>query len=196
MGMEGSCSNANEGRFDVEDVRIDIPAAGRYWSTSRRASSAIPTFISPEANYGVPLPAVLGHELAGKFAKSTDVRELKVGDHAGSDRSCSSVVRPQAFAGPVARTSASIEEMRRATSDGQRLTRMSDDKPVYTGWGTAAFAEQALVHENQLVKIPELCPSAGLDFGLWCDNGRGSAINSADLKTGDTVVAIGVGGVG
>jgi len=85
----------------------------------------------------------------------------------------------------------------RATSDGQRLTRMSDDKPVYTGWGTAAFAEQALVHENQLVKIPEAVPFPQASIlGCGVITGAGAAINSANLKTGDTVVVIGVGGVG
>jgi hypothetical protein len=81
MGMKAAVLNANEGRFDVEDVRIDIP--GREVLVDVKACGLCHSDLHlAEANYGVPLPAVLGHELAGVVREvGPDVRELKVGDH-------------------------------------------------------------------------------------------------------------------
>ncbi|WP_371432125.1 alcohol dehydrogenase catalytic domain-containing protein, partial [Novosphingobium sp.] len=195
--MKAAVLNANEGRFDVEDVRIDIPKGREVLVDVKACGLCHSDLHLAEANYGVPLPAVLGHELAGVVREvGPDVRELKVGDHVVGSlvQFCGHCV--SCLSGRTYQCE-HPEETMRATSAGQRLTRMSDDKPVYTGWGTAAFAEQALVHENQLVKIPEAVPFPQASIlGCGVITGAGAAINSADLKTGDTVVVIGVGGVG
>jgi S-(hydroxymethyl)glutathione dehydrogenase/alcohol dehydrogenase len=59
------------------------------------------------------------------------------------------------------------------------------------------FAEQALIHENQLVSIPESVPfpQAAL-IGCGVLTGAGAVLNTANVRTGETVVIIGAGGVG
>src|SRR3546814_19405713 len=48
------------------------------------------------------------------------------------------------------------EETLRGADDTPRLSR--DGEPVTPVFGTSAFAEYSLVHENQLAKIPEELP--------------------------------------
>lgn len=125
-----------------------------------------------------------------------DVRELKVGDHvvASLVQYCGHCV--SCLSGRTYECENPQETMR-AAGEASRLTRSSDGAPVYTGWGTAAFAEQALIYENQLVKVPEAVPfPQACVLGCGVITGAGAAINSADLKSGEAAVVIGVGGVG
>lgn len=195
--MKAAVLNAVEGRFDIEDVTIAQPVGREVLVKVKACGLCHSDLHLAEANFGTPLPAVLGHELAGVVeAVGPDVRDFKIGDHVvgslvqfcGHCLSCLSG-RTYQCEHP--------EETMRAAEEGQRLTRTSDGKPVYTGWGTAAFAEQALVHENQLVKVPDELPFAQASvLGCGVITGAGAAINTAGMKPGATAVVIGVGGVG
>lgn len=195
--MKAAVLNAHEGLFDIEDVSIDAPK-GREVLVDVKATGLCHSDLHfAEANYGTPLPAVLGHELAGVvIAVGPDVREIRVGDHVVGSLvqycgHCVSCLSGRTF------QCEHPDETMRAPEDGQRLTRTSDGQPVYTGWGTAAFAERTLVHENQLVKVPDEVPFAQASIlGCGVITGAGAAINTAGMKPGDTAVVIGVGGVG
>ncbi|MET9592293.1 zinc-binding dehydrogenase [Streptomyces sp. NPDC006516] len=59
------------------------------------------------------------------------------------------------------------------------------------------FAEEALIHENQLGVIPEDMPWAPAALiGCGVLTGAGAVLNSAGVQQGETVVVIGAGGVG
>lgn len=195
--MKAAVLNANEGRFDIEEVQIDAPRGREVLVEVKACGLCHSDLHLAEADYGTPLPAVLGHELAGIVrAVGPDVLELAVGDHVVGSLiqfcgHCTSCLSGRTY------QCEHPDETMRPVTDAPRLTRVSDDAPVYTGWGTAAFAEQTLVHENQLVKIPEAVPFAQASLlGCGVITGAGAAVNSADLKPGDTVVVIGIGGVG
>src|SRR6201999_3841776 len=97
----------------------------------------------------VPTPAVLGHELAGVVAAvGPEVTQLRVGDHVvGSlTQACGTCARclsgrPFQCLRP--------DSMARRAGEAPRLSRKG--AVLYQGFGLAAFAERALVHENQLV---------------------------------------------
>jgi Zn-dependent alcohol dehydrogenase len=77
---------------------------------------------------------------------------------------------------------------RHHTADGRNLGHIAK---------VGAFAEHTVVSTNSLVKIEPhlpLAPMALLSCGI--PTGYGSAENRARVKTGDTVVVIGVGGIG
>jgi len=78
---------------------------------------------------------------------------------------------------------------------GGRLTRAGE--PLSQIFGLGGFAEQALIHENQLVSIPKFVPfpQAAL-IGCGVLTGAGAVLNTANVGTGETVVVIGAGGVG
>ncbi len=80
--MKAAVLNAINGRFDIETVQIGSPI-GREVLVEIKASGLCHSDLHfAENDYGVPLPAVFGHELAGIVtAVGAEVREFAVGDH-------------------------------------------------------------------------------------------------------------------
>lgn len=193
--MKAAILNELNGTFNVEEIQIDKPR-GREVLVEIKASGLCHSDLHmAESDFGVPLPAVFGHELAGIVKEiGPDVREFAVGDHVvgsliqycGHCEACLDGRTYQCM---------HPEETLRGAEDGQRLTR--DGEPVTPVFGTAAFAEYALVHENQLAGVPKELPFPQASIlGCGCVTGAGAAINTADVKPGDTVAVLGVGGVG
>ena len=83
-----------------------------------------------------------------------------------------------------------------ALQDERRLHNKSG-KPIRQGLDTGAFAEYVIVDQSQLVIVPNAMPleSAAL---LACGviTGLGAVVNRAQVRPGNSVVVIGVGGVG
>jgi len=193
--MKAAILNSFDGQFDIEDIEIGSPVGREVLVEVKACGLCHSDLHLAQANYGTPLPAVLGHEVAGIVTEvGPDVRELKVGDHVVGSlvQSCGhclpcSTGRTYQCANP--------QETLRDAKLGQRLTR--NGEAVTTGWGTAGFAEKTLVHENQLVKVPDEVPfpQASL-LGCSVITGAGAVINTAGMRPGDTVAVIGVGGVG
>ena len=68
---------------------------------------------------------------------------------------------------------------------------------LFQGFGLGGFAEQALVHEQQLVVVPKEMPFAQAALlGCGVVTGAGSVLNTANVRPGDSVVIFGAGGVG
>jgi S-(hydroxymethyl)glutathione dehydrogenase/alcohol dehydrogenase len=72
-----------------------------------------------------------------------------------------------------------------------------DGTALFQGFGLGGFAEQALIHENQLAVVPNEMPFAQAALlGCGVVTGAGSVLNTANVSAGDTVVIFGAGGVG
>jgi len=193
--MKAAVLNASNGIFDVEDIQIDQPK-GREVLVEVKASGLCHSDLHmAESDFGVPLPAVFGHELAGVVKGiGPDVREFTIGDHVVGSLiqycgHCEACISGRTY------QCEHPEETLRDAAQGQRLSR--DGQAVTPVFGTSAFAEYSLVHENQLVKVPDALPfPQAAILGCGCVTGAGAAINTANVKPGDTVAVIGVGGVG
>lgn len=168
------------------EVLLDVKASGLCHSDELAASYPIP---------GFPPPMVLGHEVAGIVtALGPEVTEFNVGDHVvgclqaycGICRTCQAG-KPQLCRNPGATA--------RGAGDASRLSE--NGTTVTQGMGLAGFAQQALIHENQLVAIPAEVPwpQAAL-LGCGVVTGAGALLNAANVSASDTVVIIGTGGVG
>jgi S-(hydroxymethyl)glutathione dehydrogenase/alcohol dehydrogenase len=193
--MKAAVLNRDRGKFEIEQVVIDKPKQREVLIAVKASGLCHSDLHMSEGGFGVQLPAVFGHELAGVVEEiGPDVREFKVGDHVVASLiqycgHCEACLDGRTY------QCLHPEETLRAKENGQRLTR--DGKPVTPVFGTAAFAEYALVHENQLAKVPDSLPfPQACILGCGCVTGAGAAINTANVKAGDTVAVIGVGGVG
>jgi S-(hydroxymethyl)glutathione dehydrogenase / alcohol dehydrogenase len=193
--MKAAVINDYNGIFEIKDVAIDKPR-GREVLVEIKASGLCHTDLHlAENNFGTKLPGVFGHEIAGIVKEiGPDVRDFKVGDHV--------VGGPVQFCGHChpcldGRTyhCDHPEETLRAEGDEPRLTL--DGEALTPLFGTSGFAEFSLVHENQLAAVPKEMPfpQASL-LGCGCITGAGAAINTARVKAGETVVVLGLGGVG
>lgn len=193
--MKAAILNTLNARFEIEDVKLDAPK-GREVLVEVKASGLCHSDLHmAENNFGVPLPAVFGHELAGIVRQvGPDVREFKVGDHVVGSLiqycgHCEACLDGRTY------QCKHPEETLRGPQEPPRITR--DGAPVTSVFGTAAFAEYTLVHENQLARVPDELPFPQASIlGCGCITGAGAAINTAKVKSGDTVAVIGVGGVG
>ncbi len=194
--MKAAILNNLDGTFQIEEIEIDVPR-GREVLVEVKASGLCHSDLHfAEQDFGVPLPAVLGHELAGVvLAVGPEVREFSVGDHVvgsliqfcGHCRAC--------IGGRTYQCTRPEETLRDDPNHMHRLTR--DGEGVAQGFGTGAFAERALVHENQLALVPKELPFAQASrLGCGTITGAGAAINTASVRPGDTVAVIGIGGVG
>lgn len=70
-------------------------------------------------------------------------------------------------------------------------------EPLAHGFDSATFAEEAVLHENSLIKIADDVPfEVAALFGCAVTTGLGAVFNSAEVQSGDSVAVIGCGGVG
>ena len=192
--MKALVVNALGGGFDSEEIDIASPI-GREVLVDVQASGLCHTDVLFATNNIIPMPAVLGHEVAGIVAEiGPDVEQFRVGDHVVGSlvQSCGACARclssrPFQCLHPEA-------TLRRPT-DPPRLRR--HDISLSQGLGLGGFAERALIHENQLAVLPKAMPFAQAALlGCGVVTGAGAVLNTAEVRAGDTVVVFGAGGVG
>ena len=183
------------GGFHVEDVAIDDPI-GQEVLVDVKASGLCRTDLSVASHpHDYPVPAVFGHELAGIVTKvGPEVTDFTIGDHVvgtliqfcGRCANCLSERSYQCL---------DRDATLRKADQPSRLTR--DGADVAQVFGLGAFAQQALVHSNQLVKIADEMPfpQAAL-LGCGGLTGTGAVLNTARVRPGESVVIVGAGGVG
>jgi S-(hydroxymethyl)glutathione dehydrogenase/alcohol dehydrogenase len=192
--MKALVVNALGGGFDLDDVQVAAPM-GREVLVDVQASGLCHTDLLFATHDIVPLPAVLGHELAGVVAEvGPDVVLLRVGDHVVGSLTQSCGMCARCLSGRPFQCQYP-ESTLRSPTDAPRLTR--DGIGVFQGLGLGGFAERALIHENQLARVPKNMPFAQAALlGCGVVTGAGAVLNTANVSAGDTVVVIGAGGVG
>ncbi len=129
----------------------------------------------------VPVPAVLGHEVAGIVAAvGPDVVHIRVGDHVVGSlaQSCGGCAR--CLSGRSYQCRHPETTLRRPT-DSPRLSR--NGVGLFQGFGLGGFAERALIHENQLAVIPTELPFAQASLlGCGVVTGAGAVLNTANVS--------------
>jgi len=192
--MKALVLHAIGARFECEDVDIAEPM-GREVLIDVRASGLCHTDLLFATHDIVPMPAVLGHEVAGIVAEvGPDVTQFSAGDHVVGSlaQSCGSCAR--CLAGRSFQCRHPESTLRRPT-EAPRLSR--NGVGVFQGLGLGGFAERALIHENQLAVVPEEMPFAQAALlGCGVVTGAGAVLNTAAVSAGESVVIFGAGGVG
>lgn len=185
-------------RWSVEEVELDGPQEGEVL-VSFEATGLCHSDHHIRAGdlVGGPLPIIGGHEGAGIVQEvGPGVRDLKVGDHVvasflpacGRCRWCATGQQNLCDLGIMIMTGTQVDGSYRRRARGQ-------DVGVMSLLGT--FSQYGTVSETSLVKIDDDLPlSRACLIGCGITTGWGSAVNTADVKPGDTVVVIGFGGIG
>lgn len=172
----------------ADEVQIQMHAAGMCHSDYHITTGATP----------IGLPALGGHEGAGVVTKvGRNVTGVAEGDHVilafipacGTCPPCLKGFRSLCDRGAVLLGG-------KAIADGtSRIHAGSHEVSPMNLLGT--FAPYMTVHKDSVVKIDDDIPfETAAIMGCAVPTGFGSATNVADVKPGETVIIVGVGGIG
>jgi len=145
-----------------------------------------------------PTPMALGHEAAGIVESvGPGVIDLKPGDHVVMVfvPSCGHCM-PCAEGRPaLCEPGNAANGVGTLISGERRLSR--NGEAINHHLGVSAFADHAVVSRNSLVKVdPSLPFEHAALFGCAVLTGVGAAVNTAQVRPGQSVAIVGLGGVG
>jgi S-(hydroxymethyl)glutathione dehydrogenase/alcohol dehydrogenase len=196
----------------VEEIEVDQPKAAEVlveWKVAGMCHSdehlvtgdMVPPPEMREMMGGIPelFPIIGGHEGAGVIVEvGPGVTSVAAGDHVsasfipacGRCRYCSTGRQNLCDQGAAAFLPGMI-------TDGTSRHRLDDgtDLMLFAKLGT--FAQYSCVAESQVIKVePDLPLDAVALVSCGVATGWGSATKRADVSAGDTVVVVGIGGIG
>jgi NDMA-dependent alcohol dehydrogenase len=180
-----------------DDIEVAAPKAGEL--KVRIAASGVCHSDLSVQNGTIPLPPpiVLGHEGAGVIEEVGEgVTGFEVGDHVvltfvPECGECFFCTRDQGFMCEKA----AMLNMGGMLDGTKRLSSGGQDLSVMAGCGT--FSELTVVPAISAVKIDKDVPlKIAALLGCGVQTGVGAAMNTANIRKGDTVAVIGCGGVG
>lgn len=195
--MKASVTNGPGEGFVLEDIDIDDPI-GAEVLVQIKANGLCRSDLSAQVD-GIgglyPLPAVLGHEPAGEvIAVGPEVTDFAVGDHVVGSLIQSCGACPHCLTGRSVICTNPDATLRRPDQP-PRLSRKG--VALTQTFGLGSFAQQMLVHQNQLVAVPHDIPWAQAALlGCGVITGAGAVLNKAKVQAGESVVVVGAGGVG
>ena len=184
--------------LSIEEVELDPPQSGEVLVQIKAAGLCHSDLVAINGERAKPVPMVIGHEASGIVSKvGPDVYGLAVGDHvvpvyvANCGR-CDMCQEGR----PALCQPATIANKAGTLIDG--TTRLhSDGQIIFHHSGVAAFSEYAVISQNALVRIdPEIPFEVAALFGCAVVTGVGSVVNTANVKPGQSVAIVGLGGVG
>jgi S-(hydroxymethyl)glutathione dehydrogenase/alcohol dehydrogenase len=196
--------------WQIEEIEVDPPKAGElivHWKVAGLCHSDehfVTGDMVPPAEMlemaGMPpfFPVCAGHEGAGIVAEvGPGVTSVQVGDHVsasfipscGTCRYCSTGRQNLCDAGAGTMANGMITDgTNRHWLDGGEVKMMAK---------VGTFSQYSCVAEASVIKVdPDLPLEAVALVSCGVATGFGSATQRADVRTGDTVVVVGIGGIG
>lgn len=135
-------------------------------------------------------PFLLGHEAAGVVETVGDrVTHVKPGDYV--------VLNWRAVCGECRACLKGEPKYCFNTHNASKKMSLTDGTELEAALGIGAFIEKTLVHEGQCTKVDESeDPAVAGLLGCGIMAGLGAAVNTGEIKRGESAAVIGVGGVG
>ena len=201
MGQQWSVEEFELDPPKAGEVLVEMAAAGLCHSDEHIRNGDMSASNEVMQAYGLPsmFPLIGGHEGAGVVLEiGQGVTDFAPGDHVvtsfvavcGKCRWCNSGMEYICDMGATVMVPGMPTDgtFRHHTDDGRNLGHLSK---------VGAFSKHTVVSTDSIIKIDRnlpLLPMALLSCGI--PTGYGSAENRAKVRSGDTVVVIGVGGIG
>lgn len=184
--------------ISIGEVELDPPGSGEILVRIEAAGLCHSDLSVVDGNRVRPVPMLLGHEAAGRVEElGVGVTGLAVGDRVvmaflprcGECRNCRTDGKLPCSTGSAANNAGVL------LGDGQRLHR--DGEEVKHHLGVSAFATHAVVNQKSVVRIDDdVPPEIAAVLGCAVLTGGGAVINTGRPQDGDTVIVVGLGGVG
>jgi S-(hydroxymethyl)glutathione dehydrogenase/alcohol dehydrogenase len=174
----------------VEHVRLPDPGPGEVRVRIRAAGVCHSDLSMVNGTLRPPFPLVLGHEAAGVVTEAGDGARVRVGDPvvlnwAPPCRRCWFCTHRQPW---LCETTGGPAAARGWTGDGT---------PMNVTLGLGALADEVVVGDHAVVPVPAALPfDAAALLGCAVLTGIGSVRRTARVAPGDSVMVLGLGGVG
>ncbi len=183
--------------WTVEEIDLDPPGDGEVLVSWEATGLCHSDEHIRTGDLPAPLPLIGGHEGAGVVREvGPGVVGLATGDHVvasflpacGRCRFCSTGHQNLCDLGALIMAGTQVDGTYRRRARGQNVGAMA-----FVG----TFSQYGSVPEASIVKIDDDIPLArACLLGCGVTTGWGSAVNTAAVSPGDTVVIIGLGGIG
>jgi S-(hydroxymethyl)glutathione dehydrogenase/alcohol dehydrogenase len=194
--MKAAVLSEQPGSLTVEELVVDGPRPSEVLIDVTAAGLCHSDLHFMQGKFPSPLPVVLGHESSGVVREvGRDVRYVRPGDHVVCCVSLFCGNCRQCLSGAPYRCSDTGFATR--PEDAPPALRRSDGESVHQYFRLGGFAEQMLVHEHAVVKIPTEMPldRAAL-LGCAVLTGTGAVFRTAAVEPGSRICVIGAGGIG
>ncbi len=202
MRTRGAVITTSPGRYETMELELDGPQQDelRVKMVASGLCHSDDHLQTGDMGDGLHLPMAAGHEGSGiveEVGPNTD--GFEVGDHVvfsflpscGRCRWCATGHQNLCTRGAELLWGArpgKPDDFRLHTLDGQRVAQMC---------GISTFCEDTVVSVMSAVKVPKDLPLETLCLlGCGVGTGWGSAVNAAQAGPGDTIIVMGVGGIG
>ena len=187
----------------ISELELDDPGPGELLVQIEAAGVCHSDLSAVDGNRVRPVPMLLGHEAAGTIltlgpgAAGEGEFRLAVGDRVvltflprcGRCVACATDGRLPCEVGTAANNSGTL------VGGGRRLSR--DGIPVSHHLGISAFATHAVVNRTSVVRVDrDVPPGVAAVLGCAVVTGGGAVLNAGRPARGETVMVVGLGGVG
>lgn len=184
--------------ISISDVELAEPGPTEILVKIEAAGICHSDLSVVDGNRVRPVPMLLGHESAGKVVQlGSEVTDLKVGQRlvmtflprCGECDACLTDGKLPCAPGSVANNEGVL------MSGAKPITR--DGDPIYTHLGVSGFAGYAVVDRRSVVPVDDdVPPEIAAVLGCAVLTGGGAVINAADPQPGESLMIVGLGGVG
>ena len=191
--------------LSISRIHLDAPGPGELLVRIEVAGVCHSDLSVVDGNRVRPTPMLLGHEAAGIVEALGDdapggdgvARDLAIGDRVvmtflprcGACAGCATGGRLPCEIGSAANSAGTL------LGGAMRLHR--DGHPVFHHLGVSAFATHAVVNRASVVRVdPDVPAEVAALLGCAVLTGGGAVLNSAKPEPGETVMVVGLGGVG
>jgi alcohol dehydrogenase len=189
---------AESAPLTVHDLELDPPGADELLVRIEAAGMCHSDLSVVDGSRVRPVPMLLGHEAAGVVLEAgAGVPDHAVGQRlvmtflprCGACEACATNGLTPCVPGSAANAAGTL------MTGERRLSR--DGHPIHHHLGVSGFATHAVVDRRSVVPVPaDVPPEVAALLGCAVLTGGGAVINAGRPRAGDTVIVVGLGGVG
>lgn len=196
MLIRAAVVEGQDGPFTLQELRLEGPKAGEVLVKVAACGVCHTDFAARAGFMETPFPMVLGHEGSGVVLEAGPDSAFRPGQRVGFSYGwcgkCPACLEGQPYGCEENRA---LNFSGRAYDGGHRL--YWGEREVSTFFGQSAFAEYAVVHENNLYPVPDDLPlKLAAPLGCGIQTGSGAVLNYLRPRAGSSLVVAGCGIVG
>lgn len=188
--VQGTIARSEGAEVELVDVTVPDPGPTDVIVDIQACGVCHTDLMYRDGGINDEFPFLLGHEAAGLVHEvGSGVTHVAVGDYV--------ILNWRAVCGECRACKGGQQQYCFSTFNASKKMTLTDGTELTPALGIGAFIDKTIVHELQCTKVDERAKPevAGL-LGCGVMAGIGAAINTGEVKRGESVAVIGCGGVG